>query len=404
MNYTATPDAADRFRKAFLLLLVVAISLLFLSVIRPFVLTVFLAAMFAGLAYPFYDWFRRQLGGRRRLAAFATIGVLFVGVLIPTAAFLGVVTNEAVQVGLRAQAWFQTEAGRLDELRAMVEQRVPVAGRFLPDGAGLAEQIREVAGRTGPVIVGSLAAATRGTLNFLLQLFILLYALYYFLTGGPGLLRQVLYYMPLSPAEESQLLERFVSVTRATLKGSLLIGVIQGAIAGVAFLVAGVPSPAFWGTVMIVLSIIPAVGASLVWVPAVIYLFLMGQTLAALGLLIWCAVVVSTIDNFLRPRLIGRDARMSDLLILLSTLGGIFLFGALGFILGPIVAALFVTVWHMYGETFRTWLPAVPEGRIALIGDAAAAGATIGSPAPALDPVPPGRRPPDPPAPPGTSE
>jgi predicted PurR-regulated permease PerM len=381
MTVATNPDAArsaDRFRKAFLLLLVVAISALFLSVIRPFLLTVFLAAIFAGLAYPLYDWFRRRQGGRARLAAITTIIVLFVGVLVPTAAFLGVVANEAVQVGTRAQAWFQSEAGRLEQLRATIETRVPIARRFIPDGTRLADQIRDVAGRTGPVIVGSVAAFTRGTLNFLLQLFILLYALYFFLTGGPALLQRILYYIPLSAAEESQLLERFVSVTRATLKGSLLIGIIQGGVAGLAFWVAGVPSPAFWGTVMIVLSIIPAIGASLVWIPAVVYLFMMGNAFAALGLLAWCAVVVSSIDNFLRPMLIGRDAKMSDLLILLSTLGGIFLFGAVGFIVGPIIAALFVTIWHIYGETFRAWLPEAPA-----VGPAAAPVAIVTPPAPA---------------------
>ncbi|MEX0843521.1 MAG: AI-2E family transporter, partial [Gemmatimonadota bacterium] len=110
--------------------------------------------------------------------------------------------------------------------------------------------------------------------------------------------------------------------------------------------------------VMVVLSIIPAIGAGLIWIPAVIYLFLAGQVVAGIGLLAWCAIVVGTIDNFLRPRLIGRDARMSDLLILLSTLGGIVLFGAVGFIVGPIVAALFVAIWHIYGDVFQDWLPA----------------------------------------------
>jgi predicted PurR-regulated permease PerM len=141
----------------------------------------------------------------------------------------------------------------------------------------------------------------------------------------------------------------------------LFIGVIQGALGGLAFWVAGVPGPAFWGTVMVVLAIIPAVGTALVWIPAVISLFMSGQTGAAFGLLAWCVLVVSTIDNFLRPRLVGRDARMSDLLILLSTLGGIAAVGAVGFIVGPIVAALFVTVWDLYGETFRSSLPEVPE-------------------------------------------
>jgi predicted PurR-regulated permease PerM len=165
----------------------------------------------------------------------------------------------------------------------------------------------------------------------------------------------------LHPDEEEQLLERFVSVTRATLRGSLLIGFIQGSLAGVAFVVAGVPGAAFWGAIMVVLSILPAIGSAIVWVPTVIYLYAQGESATATGLLIWCATVVGTVDNFLRPWLVGRDAKMSDLLILLSTLGGIGLFGALGFIIGPVVAALFVTVWHIYGEAFSGWLPDVPE-------------------------------------------
>jgi predicted PurR-regulated permease PerM len=116
------------------------------------------------------------------------------------------------------------------------------------------------------------------------------------------------------------------------------------------------------------------VGAGLVWVPAVVYLFLRGEALAGILLLGWCALVVGTVDNFLRPRLIGRDAKMSDLLILISTLGGIILFGVVGFIVGPIVAALFVAVWHIYGETFRAWLPEVVPVEIAPAGDAPAPG------------------------------
>jgi predicted PurR-regulated permease PerM len=167
--------------------------------------------------------------------------------------------------------------------------------------------------------------------------------------------------VPLHTDEEEQLLELFVSVTRATLRGSLLIGLIEGSLAGIAFVLAGVPGAAFWGAIMVVLSILPAVGSAIVWVPTVIYLYASGESAAATGLLIWCATVVGTVDNFLRPWLVGRDAKMSDLLILLSTLGGIGLFGALGFIIGPVVAALFVTVWHIYGEAFSGWLPGVPD-------------------------------------------
>ncbi|MEX1258473.1 MAG: AI-2E family transporter [Gemmatimonadota bacterium] len=361
MNEPAAKDptpGAVRFRQAFLLLLVVGISILFLLVIRNFLLSVFLAAVIAGVSSPLYAWLLRHLGDRRRLAAVIVILVLLLLVGVPLAGFFALVANEAVQVSQGAGAWLEGQSGRLEQVRGFLE-RLPLMGPLIPEGEVLVEQFRELAGRTGPVLMGAFAAATRGTANFLLQTFIVLYSLYFFLKDGPEILRTILYYIPLRPEEENSLLERFVSVTRATLKGSLLIGVIQGGLAGLAFWAAGVPGAAFWGTVMVVLSIIPAIGSGLVWVPAVLYLFLRGEALAGVLLLSWCVVVVSSVDNFLRPLLIGRDAKMSDLLILLSTLGGILFFGVLGFIVGPIVAALFVTVWHIYGETFSRWLPEV---------------------------------------------
>lgn len=355
MSDRSAPDVirgARRFRRIFLLCLALGISVLFFLVIRSFVLTVLLAAVFAGLAHPLYRSLHAHVG--RRLAAVTTLVILVAGVGLPVAGFLTLVATEAVQISQGAEAWFQEE-DRTTELRTMLE-RIPFAGRLLPEGGQVLAQLREAADRTGSILMGVLAAATRGTLSFLLQLFVLLYALFYFLVDGPDILRRILHLIPLDPGQKEELLERFVSVTRATLRGSLLIGLIQGGLAGLAFWVAGVPGPAFWGTVMVVLSILPAIGSAIIWVPAVVYLFLMGKVGAGIGLLVWCAVVVGSVDNFLRPQLIGRDARMSDLLILLSTLGGIVLFGAVGFIVGPIVAALFVTVWHLYGEAFRDWL------------------------------------------------
>lgn len=357
---------ARRFRRAFLLLLVAGISLLFLFMVRQFVMSVFLAAIFAGLSYPLFHWLREKTGGRANVSSLLTILILLVGVGLPLAGFLTVVATQAVQVSQSAGEWFESQDAIVQQARALVE-RIPFVDRLLPETEALLTQARSALTSTGPMLMGVVSAATRGALNFFLQLFVLLYALFFFLVDGRTILRKVLYYMPLDPEEEAQLLERFTSVTRATLKGSLLIGVIQGGLAGLAFWVAGVPGSAFWGTVMIVLSIIPAVGSALVWIPAVIFLFVDGQVPQAVGLLAWCAVVVGAVDNFLRPQLIGRDARMSDLLILLSTLGGIALFGAVGFIVGPVVAALFVTIWHLYGEAFRDVLPEVPEG-VSLLG------------------------------------
>lgn len=360
-----TPDPqAQRFQRASLLLLLLGISVLFVQMVKDFLLAVFLAAIFAGISYPLYRRIRFGFGGRANLASVTTILLLFLGVVLPLTGFFAFVVSESVSLSQAIGEWIRSEPDRLGQLRNWAA-RLPLVGRLVPDSEQLLTQLGELAGKMGPMLAGKLAAVGRGTLSFLFQLFVCLYAMFFFLVDGPALLRQILYYIPLGAAQEEQLLERFVSVTRATVKGSLLIGVIQGLLAGIAFWVAGVPAAAFWGTVMVVLSIIPAVGSALVWIPAVGYLFIVGQTTPAIGLLVWCSVVVSSIDNFLRPILVGRDARMSDLMILLSTMGGILLFGALGFIVGPILAALFVTIWHIYGKAFEDWLPDVPPGFLA---------------------------------------
>ena len=137
----------------------------------------------------------------------------------------------------------------------------------------------------------------------------------------------------------------------------MIIGILQGGLAGLAFWVVGIEGSVFWGTIMTVLSVIPGVGTALVWVPAAVYLVATGSVVAGVGVTVFCAAVVGSVDNFLRPRLVGKDTQMHDLLILFSTLGGLFLFGVVGFILGPILAALFVTVWDIYGTAFRDVLP-----------------------------------------------
>ena len=157
--------------------------------------------------------------------------------------------------------------------------------------------------------------------------------------------------------DEEEIVERFVSVTRATLRGSLLIGGLQGLLTGIGFAVAGVPGAAFWGTIVVVLSVIPGIGAPIVWLPAVFWLLATGDWVMAAGLAFWSALIVGSVDNLLRPKLVGSDASMSDLMIMVSTLGGISLFGPAGFIVGPIVAAVFVTLWNVYGRAFSESLP-----------------------------------------------
>lgn len=350
--------------KLTVILLVVGISLLFLTMIRTFLLPLLLAAVFCGMCYPLFRGLTKKFGGRTRLAAVVTlVAVLFI-VIVPMLLFLGIVVSQALRVSETVGPWIETQLRSPDLLDALLAN-VPQLEWLRPYQDQLVAKAGELAGVVGAFVVSSVASATRGTASFLLDLFVMLYAMFFFFISGPTLLARILYYLPLPPDDEARMIDKFVSVTRATLKGSLVIGVVQGSLAGLGFLVAGIPSAAFWGTVMAVLSIIPAIGSGLVWVPAVIYLFATGEVFTAMLLGVWCVAIVGTVDNFMRPWLIGKDTKMPDLLILLGTLGGLMLFGAAGFIVGPIVAALFVTAWDIYGRVFQNYLPgkaAVPPG------------------------------------------
>jgi predicted PurR-regulated permease PerM len=229
----------------------------------------------------------------------------------------------------------------------------------VPSQEQLVESVGAAAKSIGSFLVTVASRMTATTAVFLLNLFVMVYAMFFFLKDGEKILEKIFYYLPLSDEDEELMLHRFISITRATVKGTLVIGIIQGALAGFAFWLAGIDGAAFWGTIMAILSIVPGIGAALIWVPAVIYLIVTGQLLAGLLLFAWCAAVVGTIDNILRPILVGKDARMPDLLILVGTLGGLFLFGPIGFIVGPIVCGLFLTVWDIYGVTFKDLLPPV---------------------------------------------
>ena len=180
----------------------------------------------------------------------------------------------------------------------------------------------------------------------------MIYALFFFLLLGPGSIRRAVALLPMSVEQRELLSHRVQSTVRATVKGTFVIAVIQGVLTGVGLAVAGVPGSFFWGAVAALLSIIPVIGTPVVWLPAAIWLFVSGDQVMAIALGVWGTVVVGTSDNILRPILVGKDAKMSDLMVLISTLGGITLFGAIGIIIGPVIAALFSSIWFIFGEAF----------------------------------------------------
>ena len=350
-------------RTAFVLLLVLLVSIVFLAVIWPFLIPLLLGALLAGLCGPLYRWITRLCGGRESLAAGLTLLILFLLILGPLSALVGVVVRQALGVSNEAIPWVQKHLGAAGtfDAHAWLAARFPSLAPYLPAQTQIADTAARLAKSAGAFLVTGVTQFTAGTATFLLNLFVMFYAMFYFLRDGRSMLEKILFYTPLNHLDEELVLERFASVTRATIKGTLVIGIVQGTLGGFGFWMAGIDGAAFWGTIMVVLSIVPGIGSALVWIPAVIYLFIAGRAVAATLLLIWCAVVVSTIDNLLRPKLVGKDAKMPDLLILVGTLGGLFLFGPLGFIIGPLVCGLFLTVWDIYGATFKDILPVVHD-------------------------------------------
>ena len=348
---------SQRLRKSVLVIIALAITVLFLWMIRQFLMTLLLAAIISGIFHPLFSGLERRFGGRPRLAAAATVGIVLLLFIGPVSGFLGIVAAQAFEVSQMARPWVQNQLARMSELDRIFGQ-IPALEPLIPYRDQILAKLGELGGHLGSFIVAALTAVARETATFLLLLFVMLYAMFFFLIDGRAVLSKILYYLPLTPSDEELMLDRFLSVSRATIKGTLMIGALQGALGGLGFFFAGIGGAALWGTVMAVLSTLPGIGGALVWIPAVAYLGITGHWTAATLLFAWCAGVVGSVDNFLRPWLVGRDTKMPDLLILLATLGGIVLFGAIGFIVGPIVAALFVTVWDLYGEAFKDVLPA----------------------------------------------
>lgn len=344
--------ADARFRKGFLLLLVVGITAAFLFVIRDFVMTLFVAAIFSGLAQPLYRRVLRIARGHRGIASGLTLVLMVLLVGGPLVAVFTVVANEALRFANEITPWV-VEIMRDPEQLSLYLNRVPGAQWLVPYRDDIAARAAEAAGQLGSVVVATVSDTTRNTLTIIVNFFMMLYAMFFFLMDGRHYLASMLRYLPLREAEQDQMLERFVSVTRATIKGTLLIGVVQGTLGGVIFAILGIPGAALWGLLMIVLSVLPVVGGALVWVPVAISLAVLGSWGRAIVLVLFASLVMGSIDNLLRPRLVGHDTQMSDLLVLFSTLGGIARFGPLGFIVGPIIAALFVTVWEIFGKAYH---------------------------------------------------
>lgn len=339
----------------FIIGLAILISLLFLWMVKGYIITLILAAITAGLAHKLYIVLYKRVRKKGISSAIVVFTVLMI-FIVPLLFFAGIVIDQAIQIAKDVTPFIQktiqdsrTETGGF-QLPDWVPQKIKDS--ILPYKDQVLERLAAISGQIGTIVINQISKITKGSIVFFLQLFIYLYALFFFLMDGNSYIKTIRKYVPMLDHDFDEMLSQGLSITRATLKGALFIGILQGGLIGLAFAVLGIQGAAFWGAIAIVLSIIPSVGSGIVWFPAVIWLFSTGRTGAAIGLLVWGGAIVGSIDNVLRPKLVGKDTKMSDLMILLSTLGGIGFFGVVGFILGPILAGLVLTIWRIYGSHF----------------------------------------------------
>ncbi|MCG6930157.1 MAG: AI-2E family transporter [Desulfofustis sp.] len=340
------------------LALVLCISVIFLSMIHQFLMPIFLAGIFSAMLSPVQRWLTAKLRGRQNIASIITIIAIVLLILIPLSILIGIVAAQAVAVGQSVTPFVQRFMEEPSDLTKYVI-KLPFYDLILPYRDVLIERAGQVVATVSNFLVNSISSVTKITVQAIFGLIIMLYVMFFFFSMGGKLLNKILYFLPLKDCDEQRLLARFTSVTRATIKGTIVIGLMQGIICGFAFFLADIQGPVFWGTIMAVTSVIPAFGTAIVWIPALIILALTKNYVGVAILAVVCGLISGNLDNLVRPRLVGKDTEMHDLYVLFGTLGGISMFGILGIIVGPIIAALFITIWDIYGDSFKDYLPAV---------------------------------------------
>jgi predicted PurR-regulated permease PerM len=343
--------SASQHRNAFIVILLILVLVAFLGMIRPYMLTLATAAVLSVLLHPVYAFTLDRVRGRRAVASGIVLTLSLLLVWLPLIGLFSLMAVEAVRVGQSALPWFEEQLKDPKALLDALPVWVPLPEQVEPYTARIIEQIGQWLGALGRYLVQYMTKATQGTVGFIIKLFVLLYAMFFFLIWGPSMFDSLLRNLPLSDEDRTHIINKGLSVTRATLKGILVIGVVQGLLVGLGFAVAGLDGAVFWGALVVPVSAMPLIGPPIIWGPAAIYLLSQGQLLAGFGLIAWGTLIVGTIDNILRPRVVGGDTRMPDLVILVSTLGGLGTFGPLGIILGPVLAGVLITVVDIYRDT-----------------------------------------------------
>ncbi|MFZ1319123.1 MAG: AI-2E family transporter [Candidatus Nitrotoga sp.] len=348
-------NSSDFQKKIFLLLLAI-VSIAFGWIVWPFFGAVFWGTVLAIMFTPLYRRLLVITRGRRNLAALATLVLCLVIVILP----LAFITASLVQEGIHF--YQKLQSGEL-HFGTYFQQIINALPRWVADlldrfGFGNISALQEKIS-TG-VMEGSQFIATQAftigqnTFDFIISFGIMLYLLFFLLREGSGLSGRIRQAIPLSMEHKRYLFSKFITVLRATVKGNIAVAAMQGALGGAIFWILGIQGPLLWGVLMAFLSLLPAIGAALIWAPVAIYFLVTGEIWNGIILTAFGVLVIGMIDNILRPILVGKDTQMPDYVVLISTLGGMALFGLNGFIIGPVIAAMFIAAWDLFSLSKET--------------------------------------------------
>ncbi|MDD2091117.1 AI-2E family transporter [Pseudomonas guariconensis] len=352
MNQTALQNKA-------LTVLLALVTIAFLWILLPFYGAVFWAVILAILFSPLQRDLMLRLGGRRNLAAALTLLVCLLIAILPVIIIGTLLVQEGASLYQRIEKGELDIAGHLEGFKSLLPAFVQNALERLGMGdlEGLRDKITKWATQGSQFLAGQAFSFGQGTFDFLVSFGIMLYLLFFFLREGGELARKVRLAVPLPEQQKRRLQLKFSRVVRATVKGNLLVAITQGALGGLIFWVLGIPSALVWGVLMAFLSLLPAVGAGIVWAPVAVYFLATGAILPGVVLIAFGVLVIGLVDNLLRPILVGKDTKMPDYLILISTLGGLAVFGLNGFVIGPLIAALFMSSWAIFTSRLQVQLP-----------------------------------------------
>jgi predicted PurR-regulated permease PerM len=346
--------------------LVTLVSLAFIWVLWPFSGAILWATVLAVLFSPVYRSINAGTRGWRNLAAFLTLALILIVVILP---FL-VVANLVIREG--ASVYADVAAGRIDltmdlpAIRSYLPEWLNgLLDRIeLPDPVELRERLSALLVEGGQFLAGQAITIGQTTFHVVVSVFVMLYLLFFLLRDGRELSRRIGEAIPLDGEPRQALFSRFALTINAIVKGSIVVALVQGALGGLVFWALGIRSPVLWGALMALFALLPVVGTSLVWAPVAVYLLATGSVARGVVLFVFGVLVIGLVDNLLRPKLIGKDTKIPDYLVLISTLGGIATFGANGFVVGPVIAALFLAAWSVFPamKRERGGPPAGPQG------------------------------------------